>query len=555
MNVEKSHNKKVFVIGIDGATFDLIKPWINEGRLPNIANIMRNGVHGLLKSTIHPLTAPAWTSFMTGKNPGKHGVFDFIIKVPGSYNVKLIDSRMRGAESLWNILSSKGKKVGVINVPLNYPPEKVNGFLISWMDAPGTDCEFTHPAELHNEIKKHIGKYVLTVNFNLGLDDYIKDIFNMIENRAATANYLMKAKEWDFFMVLFSATDYVQHAFWKYMDKNHPGYIPELAKKYGNVIRDVYEKVDEKVGYLINALPKDVNLLIVSDHGAGPLKGVVNLNRWLEQKGLLRFEKDKSPFAVKIAKKSFIFLKRRLPVRVKGLLKSMIPEARDMLESKFLSSSIDWENTKAFAYGAYGNIWINLKSREANGIVEPSELHALEDYICAELLKLTDNKGQKVVEKVYKKEELYMGEFTDRAPDLIVRWVDYAYHSRQRFGEEEKEIFMDTQKMPMTNLEMNGFHKMDGIFIASGAGIRKGVEISGAEIIDMAPTILSIIGLPIPEDMDGKMLNDIFESECNKKGEVVTEGVVSGRKKISEDGYSESESKKVEERLRNLGYL
>ncbi|MEK6635384.1 MAG: alkaline phosphatase family protein [Planctomycetota bacterium] len=555
MNIEKSHNKKVFVIGIDGATFDLIKPWIKEGRLPNIANIMRNGVHGLLKSTIHPLTAPAWTSFMTGKNPGKHGVFDFIIKVPGSYNVKLVDSRMRVAESLWNILGAKGKKVGVMNVPLNYPPEKVNGFLISWMDAPGTDCEFTYPAELHNEIKKHIGKYVLTVNFNLGLDDYIKDIFNMIENRAATANYLMKVKEWDFFMVLFSATDYVQHAFWKYMDKNHPGHIPELAKKYGNVIRDVYEKVDEKVGYLINALPKDVNLLIVSDHGAGPLKGVVNLNRWLEQKGLLRFQKDKRPFAIKILKKSFIFLKRRLPVRIKGLLKSMIPEARDMLESKFLSSSIDWEGTKAFAYGAYGNIWINLKGREANGIVEPSELHALEDYICAELLKLTDNKGQQVVEKVYKKEELYRGDFTDRAPDLIVRWVDYAYHSRQRFGEEEKEIFMDAQKMPLTNLEMNGFHKMDGIFIAKGAGIRKGVEITGAEIIDMSPTILYMMGLPIPEDMDGKVLNDIFKSECCEEGKIRTEKTATGAKKNDYEGYSESEAKKVEERLKNLGYI
>ena len=555
MNIEKSHNKKVFVIGIDGATFDLIKPWINEGRLPNIANIMRNGVHGLLKSTIHPLTAPAWTSFMTGKNPGKHGVFDFIIKVPGSYNVKLVDSRMRGAESLWNILGAKGKKVGVMNVPLNYPPEKVNGFLISWMDAPGTDCEFTYPAELHNEIKKHIGKYVLTVNFNLGLDDYIKDIFNMIENRAAAADYLMKAKEWDFFMVLFSATDYVQHAFWKYMDKNHPGYIPELAKKYGNVIRDVYEKVDEKVGYLINALPKDVNLLIVSDHGAGPLKGVVNLNRWLEQKGLLRFKKDKRHFAIKILRKSFIVLKRRLPVRIKGLLKSMIPEARDMLESKFLSSSIDWENTKAFAYGAYGNIWINLKGREANGIVKPSELHALEDYICAELLKLTDNKGHKVVEKVYKKEELYRGDFTDRAPDLIVRWVDYAYHSRQRFGEEEKEIFMDAQKMPLTNLEMNGFHRMDGIFIATGAGIRKGVEITGAEIIDMSPTILYMMGLPIPEDMDGKVLNNIFKSECCEEGKIRTEKTAPGAKKNDYEGYSESEAKKVEERLKNLGYI
>ena len=257
--------------------------------------------------------------------------------------------------------------------------------------------------------------------------------------------------------------------------------------------------------------------MIVSDHGAGPLKGVVNLNRWLEQKGLLRFQKDKRPFAIKILKKSFIFLKRRLPVRIKGLLKSMIPEARDMLESKFLSSSIDWEGTKAFAYGAYGNIWINLKGREANGIVEPSELHALEDYICAELLKLTDNKGQQVVEKVYKKEELYRGDFTDRAPDLIVRWVDYAYHSRQRFGEEEKEIFMDAQKMPLTNLEMNGFHKMDGIFIAKGAGIRKGVEITGAEIIDMSPTILYMMGLPIPEDMDGKVLNIYLKVSAVKK--------------------------------------
>src|SRR3990167_1801197 len=123
MSAGKSHSKKVFVIGIDGATFDLMKPWIKEGRLPNIANIMHNGVQGLLKSTIHPLTAPAWTSFMTGKNPGKHGIFDFIIKVPGSYNVKLVDSRMRGAESLWNILGAKGKKVGVMNVQLNYPPE------------------------------------------------------------------------------------------------------------------------------------------------------------------------------------------------------------------------------------------------------------------------------------------------------------------------------------------------------------------------------------------------------------------------------------------------
>ncbi|MEK7699510.1 MAG: alkaline phosphatase family protein [Planctomycetota bacterium] len=532
MSVEIDNNKKVLVIGIDGATFDLMKPWINEGRLPHLSNIMRGGVHGHLKSTFHPTAAAAWTSFMTGKNQGKHGVFDFNTKVPGSYDARLMDSGMRGAESLWNLLSAQGKKVGVINVPLTYPPEKVNGFLIPCIEAPGTTGDFAFPPKMLCEIKKNVGKYILTANPNQGLDNYLKDILAMIENSTATAQYLMQAKEWDFFMVVFTAADRVQQAFWKYMDKNHPGYNPESAKKYGNVIRDVYEKIDEKVGYLTKDLPEDVRLVIVSGHGAGPLKGMINLNRWLEQKGLLQFKRSCS----------------RPPAGMEDLNKSGTSESPAALEFKSLKDTIDWANTKAFAYGACGNIWINVKGREAGGIVESSELYAVEDCICTELPKLTDNHGQKVVEKVYRKDELYRGDFVDRALDILVRWVDHAYHNTCMLGAGEKEIFSDAGKMPPTNPETNSSHKEDGIFIAKGMGIKNGEEIKGAEIIDMAPTIFRLMGLPIPADMDGMPLDNMFESDKGEKTDT-------GEKDSSYEGYSESDAKKVEERLRNLGYI
>ena len=546
---------KVFVIGIDGATLDLIRPWVKSGDLPNIEKFMGEGSHGVLNSTIHPLTAPAWTSFMTGKNPGKHGIFDFIIKVPGSYDIMLVDSKVRDPNTLWQILSKNDKKVGVINIPLNYPPEKVNGFLVSWMDAPGTNVPFTYPDELYKELKNNIGEYHITVDFNQALDEYRDSLFELVENRARAAEYLMTSKEWDFFTVLFSATDFAQHAYWKFMDKDHPLYRQDEAEKYGDVIKNIYKKVDEKIGHLQGLLDDDTVVMLVSDHGAGPLKGVVNLNRWLESHGLLKFKASKTQFYKNIVRGFYQYLKGALPKKLKNILKSKTSNFRSRVESMLFAALINWDETQAFSVGAYGNIWINLKGRETSGIVDADEFDKLRNTIIKKLDDLVNDQGEKIVECVYKKEDIYSGEYIDRAPDLIIRWKDYAYHSRQRFGEDEKEIFQSVQTMPLSKLEMNGFHKMEGVVFVKGPGIKKNNVIKDANIIDMAPTILYVMGLDIPSDMDGQIVKDIFEEDYLSSHSASFHETDSEKKEDLDSVYSQDEADKVADRLKNLGYM
>lgn len=557
----KKEKTKIFVIGLDGATFDLIKPWVKSNRLPNIASLMERGVWGDLETVIHPLTAPAWTSFMTGKNPGKHGIFDFILRKPNSYDIQLINARCRDDQTLWKLLGDAGKKVGVINIPVNYPPEKVNGFLISWMDAPGVESTFTYPKDLYKKIKRDVGEYKITADFHVTLDKYVTELYDLIENRATVTEYLMKEYEWDFFIMLFSATDFAQHAFWKYMDKTHPDYHPEEAEKYGGIIQEVYERIDRKIGNFLDKLGPDTVVIVVSDHGAGPLRKVVNLNRWLFENGWL------TPFSGKktaeqmmrdFVKKSFSILKRKLPIKIKGHLRNLLPHLRNRLESYLLSSQINWPETKAFSLGAYGNIWINLKGREPYGIVQPgAEYEALRSEIIDRLLKLEDpDTMERVVSQVYRREELYHGRYLDRAPDLIVGWKDYAYHSRQRFGTEENTVFESHQTMPLCNLEMNGFHKLNGVLIMKGKHIKKNMEIRGAHIMDMGPTILYLMNVPIPEDMDGKVLTEVFEDSFKNSHPVkYNKNHVEVQKKEEIEVYSEEDIESVRKKLHGLGYL
>ncbi|MBW2173068.1 MAG: alkaline phosphatase family protein, partial [Deltaproteobacteria bacterium] len=265
---------RVYVLGLDGATFDLIAPWVSRGELPNMKRLMDEGSHGSLMSALPAHSAPSWSSFITGKNPGKHGIFDFI----------------------WAIASRYDKKVAVVNVPMTFPPEKVNGIMISGMDAPGIDSNFTYPTALSGEIKRIIGDYSLEA----GLWSYInKGEINLaiekqhetIDKRFEVTKYLMNNYPWDLFVSVFTATDRVQHAFWKYMDPGHPLYRPEEAKKYGDAILNVYRKMDHIVGYLLDHLSEDTVLFIMSDHGAGLCSNkTLYLNNWLCKEGLLEYK-------------------------------------------------------------------------------------------------------------------------------------------------------------------------------------------------------------------------------------------------------------------------
>ena len=566
--------RKVFLVGLDGATFDLILPWVKEGVLPNFARILKQGSYGVLESILPPLTTPAWASFITGRNPGKHGVFDFAERRPGSYDIKWVTSRSRKGRSLWKIVNSYGGQVVVINIPNNYPLEQVNGCMVAWMDSPGIKRDYAYPSEIIDEIEDKIGDYIITViDWKENEDPAVfrNNLHRMIEKRAELTLYLMENKRWDFFAVLFSATDVAQHCFWSYADPSHPCYNVTEGAKYGETIKEVYVHIDRVLGEIQSRLNKETALLLMSDHGFGPLRYVINLNRWLQQEGWLTFRETsgsglsgKIPLLLRSILTNTIYktlsiLKRHLSQDMRSSLKRILPGVRDKLEGVLFSSLFDWKKTNAYSLGSYGNIYINLRNREPDGIVEEGvEYETLRDAISSRLFELRDPvTGKRVVKRVYRREEIYHGPFLSKAPDLVVHWSDDGYHSVQRFGKKEDSIFSKDLHYHLTNIRYTGYHRLEGIFAIKGEGIRPDTEIKGSKIIDIAPTVLYLLGLPVPEDMDGRVLKDVFLPEYLQQNPIKSEKLP-GEDEITgstPEVYDKEESKKIAERLKNLGYI
>jgi predicted AlkP superfamily phosphohydrolase/phosphomutase len=572
--MEGSFKHKVFVLGLDGATFDLIKPWAEQGHLPNFTRLMEHGCHGNLESVLPPLTTPAWASFATGKNPGQHGIFDFARRKPGSYDIEWNTSLSRKGKSLWNIVSSHGGHVVVVNIPNNYPLERVNGNMVAWMDAPGQTDGYTYPRELAKEIEQHVGDYIVTImdwKENEDLGKFRSNLHRMMDKRAELTFYLMANKPWDFFTVLFSATDIAQHCFWSFMDSSHPLHNRHDAEEFGDTILETYRHMDQILGEIRNRLSDDTTLMLMSDHGAGPLRSVVNLNKWLEENGWLTFANSTTQgasksihalsqsFARSTLSKTLSLLKRHLSANTRSRLKRLLPGVRDKIEGVMFSSLIDWEKTMAYSLGSYGNIYINLRNREPEGMVsEGKDYEILRHAIASSLMELTDPvTGQKVVKRVYRREEIYNGSCVPQAADLLVHWDDAGYHSVQRFGKQEDAVFSDQLHFHLTNIRFTGHHRMAGIFAAAGEGVKENAVIHDARIIDIAPTVLHLLGLPVPRDMDGRVLEEAFRPER------LMENPVRHAESLEEDerseesfaGYSTEEADKIAERLRNLGYI
>ena len=260
------------VFGLDGATFELFDPWIMVGKLPVIGQCLREGTRSTLRSTPLSNSAQAWSSFITGKNPGKHGIYDFFERVPDGYGVRFLNASFRKGKSLWRLASDAGRRVGVMNVPITYPAEPVNGFLIPGLDAPGMDNRFAYPRGLMDEIDQQVGRYVLEA----GIWGYIRrgkpeaaleKLLEMARVRTATASYLLKTKKWDLFVVVYTATDKAQHHFWKYIDPSRPEFLS--TQPHGSAILQVYQQIDQGIARLIQAAG-DATVIVMSDHGAGP---------------------------------------------------------------------------------------------------------------------------------------------------------------------------------------------------------------------------------------------------------------------------------------------
>ena len=564
------------VIGLDGATFVLLKPWLEQGKLPALQRLIQEGTHGELLSTVPPLSPQAWTSFMTGKNPGKHGIFEFTDFEPQSYNIRFTNATCRVGKSLWRILSEEGKKVGVINVPMTYPPEPVNGFLVSGFEAPGVHSTFTYPPDLYERIRKEVGKYDIHGDYwsTKGPEYYIKKTLETVDNHAAVTLYLISRYDLDFFMPVFCSTDRIQHFCWKYMDSSYPGHDPSEAERYGDAILRVYEKVDGYIRQYLEAIEGEKTVIIMSDHGAGPYYKVIYLDQWLEERGLLAYKRGEQTFGhgvkqflSKMTKTVYLQARKYLPRDVKDWLKGNVSGIRRRIESHLILSNIDWAHTKAFSMGVETTlIYINVKGRFPLGTVSPGEEYEeVRDFIVRELSKLRDPEtGDLVVENVHKREGIYHGGCLDQAPDLVVIWKNYEYITRRHYLSEGnrkgKPLISSDLKVgevgDLMSLEQTGSHRPEGIVVFSGPHIRKGGVVQGARIIDLAPTILHLMGLPVPEDMDGRTLAEIFEDQFLKKHPIAYSDAISESAQRQKGApYSEEEARVIEKRLRDLGYL
>ena len=538
---------KLLIIGIDGATFDLISPWAEAGLLPNLSALMQNGSTSDLISTLPPVTSPAWPTFMTGCNPGKHGVFDFIYRVENDF--ELVNASAIRQPTIWQRLSSSGLKVGVLNVPVTYPPQPINGYMITGLLSP-KDGIISYPSDLVSRYSSELGEYRVAPNiqYKPGNEaEYIDDIYNLIHSHGDWALHLLKNEPCDVMMVHFIALDIMMHALWRFMDHDHPRFE---STPYEHAIRDGYRLVDEKIGLLIDQLSEDCTILIMSDHGFGPLEKMVNLNIFLMEKGLLYLRDDKMTRL-----KSFAFKHGLTPrdvyrmverIGLQNLATRVSKNTRNQLVGKFLSfDSVDWQKTIAYSLGHVGQIYLNVAGREPQGFIEKSMYLEARHQVVEALQELVDETGQPMVSRFVYREDTYSGPYAEMGPDIHLELDHYKTIAFPLFATNGQVITSQIRGD-------SGCHRREGIFIAGGSNVHKGVDLQDANIADLAPTILHLLGQSVPRVMDGRVLGELLLSptEVNYSEEEELTGPES-----PDPALSEEESAQVEERLRSLGYL
>ncbi len=466
MKFWKSSKKKVMVIGLDSAPPELIfDQW--RDKLPNIRVLIQGGAHGPLRSCDPPITVPAWASMMSSKNPGKLGVYGFRNRADHSYDkLSIATSASIKEDRVWDILSRAGKNVILIGIPQTYPPPKhLHGTMVTCFLTPDTDCQFTHPPAFKYEIKRIVGEYVLDVkNFRSEQkDETLAQIHDMTRKRFKVARHLLQKEDWDFFMMVEMGVDRIQHAFWKYMDKTHRKYVP--GNPYENSILEYYQSVDREIGELLSFADRNTTIFVVSDHGAQKMEGGICINEWMMQNDYLTLSQKPSTL------------------------------------TPFSGAKVDWSKTRAWGEGGYySRIFMNVKGREPQGVIEPAEYEAERDRLIEKIEAITDDQGKSIGTRAYRPSELYPVTH-GIAPDLIVYFGNLSWRSVGSLGLGTLHTFENDTGPDDAN------HAQHGIFVMNRRGESYADPLQGLHLMDMAPTILRIMGLPVPSDMEGRVVS------------------------------------------------
>lgn len=554
-----SKQLKLLIIGLDGATFDVIKPMVDRDELPNLAGLMKKGTCSYLESTIPPFSAPAWTSIMTGMNPGKHGIFGFINYNPLSYthlDSGLVNAKSLVGHTLFDILSRAGYRLGVITVPLTYPAWEINGYMVAGEPCPDSDKHLASPVDFAVELPR---RYAFRSTFwSKPNDEIITGLYDMDKSRTELAIQLIQEKEVDALMVVLGSTDRAQHNFWRYYDPVHEARLglPREAD-YSHVIPETYRLADQAVGNIISHANENTLVLIISDHGAGAsATKVFNSNAWLKQLGLLNIKKNRDALAGG-ARKFLVAARQSLGKRVELFLRGILPagiwrQGRALIRNV---AQIDWLSTRAYRFPMYPpaeGIVINVAGRQAQGIVQPGdEYEQLREDLMVIAKQIVDPEtGKPVVKSVYKREQIYSGRHIERAPDIILILED------DYTGGTNINLPIITVVDPASLFKVNGEHRMHGVLMAYGPAIRDNTWINNARLIDIAPTILYALDHSIPSEMDGIVLGDLFhpdylETHPIQNAQPTTVDAIQG----PDTTYSAEEREQIEKQLKRLGYL
>jgi predicted AlkP superfamily phosphohydrolase/phosphomutase len=456
--------RRLLVMGLDSAPPELVFDKLRD-ELPNIRGLMERGVYARMRSSDPPITIPAWMVMATSRNPGSLGLYGFRHRKGYSYTDGWIANSLSvKAEKIWDTFARAGMKVCVVGVPPSYPPTPVNGELISCFITPDANREYTHPPELKREIEALVGPYPFDVEFRTDQrDQLLKNLHEMTETHFRVIEHLITTRPWDFFMFVDIGLDRVHHAFWKYYDKDHPKYVP--GNQYKNAIPDYYKRLDEHVGRLLKRIDDDTIVVVVSDHGVKGMRGAFCVNEWLIREG-------------------YLALKER-------------PQSVVELEK----ASVDWSQTKAWAWGGYyARVFLNVKGREPEGIIEASEFERERDKLAERLKTISDPTGRRMETQVYRPETLYPVSVGDR-PDLMVYFDDLFWRSAGTLG--HSDIYLSENDTGPDD----AIHSQHGTFILHDSGLKQRGQIADIDILDIAPTLLERMKVTIPSSMEGKPLN------------------------------------------------
>jgi predicted AlkP superfamily phosphohydrolase/phosphomutase len=499
---------------------------------------------------------------MTGKNSGKHGVFEFLEHEHDPMHTRVNSSRAIRSELLWEIAGRHGKRSVAAAVPLSYPPRKFPGFFLGDFLSPENAADFSSDPELLRELEAHLGEpyqpWNTAVHDGGREREALDSLTKFLDHHLRAVRFLMKRCEWELFVYDLMATDRIQHELWHAWDTSHRAARGRDLSQVREGFIAFWQKLDAQLGELAGDLPSDTSLILMSDHGFGPIEWYVNFNVWLLEQGFIQLRN--SPY---VAQKRWFYRRGITPQWFYGLMakfggaKGRVSRFRGkqdtwvdrLADTMFLSKKhIDWSRTRAYAMGNFGQIFLNIKGRQPQGCVEPADVPALVAHIKQQLHELRHpESGEPLVSHVYESRDLYEGPHVGLAPDLTVVLGDWKYRTIGLYD-------FTTHRVISPAFGPTGDHRMEGVFVGIGPAFRKNAKLNGdATLLDIAPTALNVLGVPIPSDMDGRVLTEVLdEDHLEPAGERYETSAAVAE---ANEGYSAEDEAIIQQRLADLGYL